>query len=784
MRNFSLLGPWAQRAFSSENGWLRIRQACIAFVTIAVAFICLLTWQRLRAEQELLDSTAQAQQQSLATIISENLTQVIDRGRTVAVAAESWLSGDHRETEQRLASMLAIDDIFLNLSLYDTSLQRVYSSSPGSVDPLADGELQSALLTVDRTAARTATVLVSSREQENLWAVPVLFPITDDIGASKGFLLVTLDLGYFLGLYRNIDIGRTGVIHILDGNGVELAEARAEGLTLQRQRQKFEELVAAAVVDGSYVGDLRGTGPHLANARRVDRAPFIVAVTKELSEVRASHVRSSMRVWSSIAVLVSALGIATWGLLRGFRRQQQLFAALLRSDGEKRSLIAQLEAGEARAVTLASFDHLTGLHNRRLFNELAASHLEVARRSRKHYAVVYMDLDRFKSVNDTLGHHVGDRLLQAVADRLKIGLRSADIVGRMGGDEFAVLLTELDSAESVDVIATKLLHQLSLPYPDLDGHDVQTSPSMGIAFFPRDGHDVNSLCRNADSAMYTAKRLGRGCFSYYDAALRPQTDRAFRLQGELPQAIKKGELLLHFQPKVRLSDYRIVGFEALVRWNHTELGLIHPGDFIPMAEESGLILPLGDWVMHACCAQQAAWRSEGVQVVPLAFNVSPRQLRDAGLPRRVAELLFAHGLDAGDIEVEITESSLVEPLEMAVQVLEELKHMGVAVGLDDFGSGFSNLSQVRTLPISSLKIDRSFINDIRTSKEVGVIVTSIITLAHSLGMRVIAEGVELLDQLIQLKTAGCDEVQGYYLSRPVPANEALRLMTQPTIVPQ
>lgn len=221
-----------------------------------------------------------------------------------------------------------------------------------------------------------------------------------------------------------------------------------------------------------------------------------------------------------------------------------------------------------------------------------------------------------------------------------------------------------------------------------------------------------------------------------------------------------------------------------MRWNHTELGLIHPGDFIPMAEESGLILPLGDWVMHACCAQQAAWRSEGVQVVPLAFNVSPRQLRDAGLPRRVAELLFAHGLDAGDIEVEITESSLVEPLEMAVQVLEELKHMGVAVGLDDFGSGFSNLSQVRTLPISSLKIDRSFINDIRTSKEVGVIVTSIITLAHSLGMRVIAEGVELLDQLIQLKTAGCDEVQGYYLSRPVPANEALRLMSQPTIVPQ
>lgn len=783
MRYFPSIGHWARRVFSLED-WQRIRQASIACVASAVVLICLLTWHRLRAEEQLLDSTAQAQQQSLATIISENLTQVIDRGRTVAVAAQSWSNGDPLETEQRLANMLAIDDIFLNLSLYDTSLRRVYSSSPGAADLLADAEVQELVLQGGRSEGRTATVLVSARAQENLWAVPVLFPVADDVGARKGFLLVTLDLGYFLGLYRNIDIGRTGVIHILGADGTELAEARAEGLTHQRQRHRFDELAAAVGVDGSYVGALRGAGLHLANARKVERAPFIVAVSKELSEVRASHVRSSVRVWSSIAVLVGILAVAAWGLVRGFRRQHLLFSALVRADGDKRSLIAQLEEEKARAVALASFDHLTGLHNRRLFNELAASHLEVARRSPKHYALIYMDLDRFKSINDTLGHHVGDRLLQAVAERLKSGLRSADIVGRMGGDEFAVLLTELDSAESVDAIATKLLHQLSQPYADREGHGVQTSPSMGIAFFPRDGHDVSTLCRNADAAMYTAKRRGRGCFSYYDAALGPQADRTLRLQAELPQAIGKGELVLHFQPKVRLSDYRIVGFEALVRWAHPELGLIFPGDFIPMAEQSGLILELGDWVMQACCAQQAAWRAQGVEVVPLAFNVSPRQLRDAGLPPRVAQLLAAHGLGAGDIEVEITESSLVEPLDMAVQVLEELRHMGVMVGLDDFGSGFSNLSQVRHLPISTLKIDRSFINDIRTSKEVGVIVTSIITLAHSLGMRVIAEGVELLDQLIQLKTAGCDEVQGYYLSRPVPAHEAIRLMNQPTIVPQ
>jgi diguanylate cyclase (GGDEF)-like protein len=783
VRNLLSTDHFARIAFSTGNAWQRIQWASIAFAVSAVAVICLLTWQRLQAEERLLDSTAQAQQQSLATIISENLTQVMDRGRTVAVAAESWLGGDRRGAEQRLASMLAIDQIFLNFTLYDKALRRVYSSSPATAQGPAQREIEKKLQGMQAgMAAQAAAVLTATRSQEQLWAVPVLFPLADAHGATKGYILLTLDMGYFLGLYRNIDIGRSGVIHILNEDGTALAEARAEGLTHSLQGGRFEELAGVAE-GGQFTGELRGYGDHLASARQVERSPFTVVVSKEISEIRASHVRSSLRVWGSIAVLGGVLALATWGLVRGFRRQQLLFSALLRADGEKHGLIGQLEKEKARALVLASFDHLTGLHNRRMFNELAASHLEVARRSRKHYALVYMDLDRFKSINDTLGHHVGDSLLQAVAERLKSSLRSADIVGRMGGDEFAVLLTELESSDSVDAIAHKLLDQLSQPYPQLHGHGAQTSPSMGIAFFPRDGHDVDSLCRNADTAMYTAKRKGRGCFAYYDAAIRPQADRTLRLQGELAQAIDNGELLLHFQPKVRLSDYRIVGFEALVRWQHPELGLVFPGDFVPLAEESGLIIPLGGWVMQACCQQQAAWRKDGVEVLPLAFNLSPRQLRDAGLPRRVAALLASHGLEAGHIEIEITEGSLVEPLDMAVQVLDGLRQMGVAVGLDDFGSGYSNLSQVRQLPISSLKIDRSFINDIRTSKEAGVIVTSIITLAHSLGMRVIAEGVELLDQLVQLKTAGCDEVQGYYLSRPVPAAQALRLLQQTTIVP-
>lgn len=241
--------------------------------------------------------------------------------------------------------------------------------------------------------------------------------------------------------------------------------------------------------------------------------------------------------------------------------------------------------------------------------------------------------------------------------------------------------------------------------------------------------------------------------------------------------------MLHFQPKVDLVNYQISGMEALVRWQHPEHGLVYPNDFIAMAEKSGLIVQLGDWVMQACCAQQARWKAQGIPLVPLAFNVSPMQLRDGSLAAKITQLLQNHGLSPCDLEIEITESCLVEPINQAVKVLEDLRQLGIRIGLDDFGSGFSSLSQIRDLPISTIKIDRSFIDGIRSNTDVGVIVTSIITLAHGLQMRVVAEGVELMDQLVQLKMAGCDEVQGYFLSRPVPGAEAEKLLLQTTIIP-
>lgn len=776
------LGMRARTALKFD--WRGLQVASIWALLAVLGLAWFLTWQRMQVDRGLLVDAARLQQQSLTAIASENLAQVVDRGRMMTVAAEDWFATRPHDVANRLGAMIAADQAFLRLALYDRSLRRVYSSSPAVDDATLPPGLEAGLRSF---AGRDSTVdvLAGPPLAGQAWQVPLLFPVRGRDEGVAGYLLVIVDMGYFLRLYRNIDNGTSGVIHILLAtDGSEIAEARAAGLVSKPEAPKLSRFAVPGPEQGVFEDDLCDSGARcLSSYRRADRTPFVVVVSRDHAELLAGHQRSSGRVWMVMGALSVILLLAAGGLLRSMRSQQVVFRALQQADRDKHALINQLEEEKCRALELASNDHLTGLHNRRMFNELAASHLEAARRSRQHYALMYLDLDRFKLINDTLGHHVGDLLLHAAAQRLRENLRGADIVGRMGGDEFAVLVTRLDSTADMAAIAGKVVAQISQPYHDLDGHEVEISASAGIAFFPRDGHDVSTLCRHADAAMYESKRQGRGRFAYYDSALNRAEARQHTLERQLPRAIADGELVLHFQPKVRLSDFRIVGLEALVRWNHPDHGLVYPNDFIPLAEQAGLIVDLGNWVMQACCAQQAQWHAQGVPVVPVAFNVSPRQLRDEGLPRRLAHLLAAHGLGSDDLELEITESCLVEPREVALEVLREVEALGIRIGLDDFGSGFSSLSQIRDLPIKTLKIDRSFVNDIRSRADVGVIVTSIITLAHNLKLKVVAEGVELQDQLVHLKTAGCDEVQGYYLSRPVAAEAASLLLRQSTLTP-
>lgn len=767
-----------------RNDWRSLRAASIGFSLVVLAFAWGVTLQRLEADKALTLTAAQAQQNNLAVIVSENLGQVLDSARTIAIASKDWWGGSPEEVAIRLTAMRGANPAFLRISLYDAEAKRVYSSSTVPDHPSLTATVRDAFQTVLDADSMGLIVPAVSTLPEDAWHKPLLFPVGSPGSAPVGMLMVRLDLGYLLKVYRHIEFGASGVIHILTRDAQEVLEWRPEGLVLNSKKRHFIAFAGHAAARGSLTTNLFQDGrTYLSSFSRAERFPFLLVVSRDIKDILASHVKARSQSLITLGILTVIITASTCLIGSGIGRHGKLFGALVASNEENRTLIARLEEEKGRAFMQAAHDPLTGLPNRRTFHELATSHLASARRHRSHYVLMYLDLDRFKIVNDTLGHHVGDFLLQTVATRLRACLRDSDIVARLGGDEFAMLLTGLASIDDSALIADKIIREVSQPFRSQDRQEIQISPSIGIAVFPRDGQDFDSLCRNADAAMYESKRMGRGTYTYYDAALNPANDRMFNLEQRLPRAIADDELVLHFQPKVRLSDFRIVGFEALVRWQHPEFGLIYPDDFIPLAEETGLIVELGEWVARSCCRQQAAWQAEGLACVPVAINMSAIELQREELPDRIESLLAEHGVTADMLEIEITETVLLESLEAAGKVLRRLEALGVQISLDDFGSGFSSLGYVRTLPIHTIKIDKQFINDIRNNSHDAVLTASIISLAHNLGMQVVAEGVEILEQLIYLKTAGCDHAQGYYFSRPVSATSARDLLRDGALVP-
>lgn len=477
--------------------------------------------------------------------------------------------------------------------------------------------------------------------------------------------------------------------------------------------------------------------------------------------------------WSLTIALLAAAAVLAWIA----HRQHRLYRELSRAGTENSLLISRLRDERSRAYQLASHDHLTGLPNRLLFTELANSHLSRARRSHVPFVMMFLDLDRFKRINDTLGHRIGDLLLKEVADRLSHAVRETDIVARLGGDEFVLLLTELDTVDDASRVARKLIDAIAQPMV-IEGHDIEMRPSIGIAIHPRDGMDVEAMMRNADSAMYEAKRSGSGRFHYYDPSLNSRSSLQLDLSGRFRRAILGNEFVLHYQPRVTLNGFRVTSLEALIRWQHPERGLVPPGEFIDYAEQEGLVVELGNWVVREACRQIAAWLADGLEIVPVAINVSPKQLRDDSFVEVIRESVAHYGIRPELLEIEITERCVVEDFKRPRTALETLSALGLKIALDDYGTGFSSLSYLKRLPIDIIKIDRSFISDIRNQTNDAAIVASTIALGHNLGLTVIAEGVETREQLIYLRTAGCDEVQGYYFQKPAPA-DAIRPLLEP-----
>jgi diguanylate cyclase (GGDEF)-like protein/PAS domain S-box-containing protein len=432
---------------------------------------------------------------------------------------------------------------------------------------------------------------------------------------------------------------------------------------------------------------------------------------------------------------------------------------------------------QTRLAYMAEFDALTGLPNRNLLQDRLTQTVAQVRRRGEPGAVLFIDLDRFKLINDTLGHHLGDALLAEVGERLKQCVRSADTVGRVSGDEFAVVLSELSRADDAAVVAQKILNALARPF-DLEGNEAYITASIGISVFPADGEDAETLLKNADLAMYRSKEMTRNAYCFFTSEMNRRSVAKLQLYTDLRRAMERREFVLHYQPKVDLRDGRLLGVETLLRWNHPQRGMVQPDEFIPALEESGLILPVGEWVLREACAQLRHWQKLGMDAVPVAVNLSAKQFLRPDLDTLVRRVLAAEGVAPHLIELEITESCLMSDPDEAVRLLASLRATGLKISVDDFGTGYSSLSYLTRLPLTALKIDHSFVRDAASSREAASIVRAVIDMAHNLHFTVIAEGVETEEQVAFLRRHGCDLGQGYLFGRPMPAEALLTRLSR------
>ena len=537
-------------------------------------------------------------------------------------------------------------------------------------------------------------------------------------------------------------------------------ENAAEAILTLNPLGRIESFNAAAEkIFGYTAGEVLGTPfTRFLSSTDVDRC---VDSNGEPRTINSMSLCIYRRNGDSLHILVS---------ISAFMYESDRLYTLVAQDISERVVI------EEKLARLAYYDPLTGLPNRRLFHDRLSQSLARAERHEKLVGILFLDLDRFKNINDTLGHLFGDLLIQATAKRLLEVVRKEDTVARLGGDEFTIVLTDIANVEDAAQVAQKIAALFSQPF-HLGEHEVFVSTSIGITFYPFDDSDIENLIKNADTAMYRAKSNGRNTYEFFSADMHAGNSDRLNLETALRKALHSGGLQVHYQPQVEVHyqpqvdrfSGQIVGAEALVRWQHPELGLIYPDRFIPLAEETGLIVPIGEWVLRMACMQHRAWAEAGLPSMRVSVNLSARQLQDPDIVIQITRVLEETGIDPALLELEITECMILHNLDAVAARLHEFKAMGIVISIDDFGTGHFSLSNIRTLPIDELKIDRSFVHDITHNKQNAAIASAIIEMAHKLGLRVVAEGVELEEQMIYLHERDCDVMQGYYFSRPLSA---------------
>jgi diguanylate cyclase (GGDEF)-like protein len=758
---------WVPNAVSLKRWLSRITEHQILLPAIAVFVLTVFWWTTLALIELERTAANHAAAVSSRELIETYEAQVVRALREIdqtlkLVKYEYESNGKRAILKELKAKTLLPPDLLFTVSTADDQGNVMESTRPIEAKNIANQEYFQAQQRVDTVWVSRPWKSPASGESKLQFSRQ----LTGPDGRFVGVVMIAVDAAYFVSGYEPTKLGQHGMLGLLGADGVFRVRRSGEAVSAG------DAVDYAAVVPAADAAEIDATPSTNAwdgvrrytIARQLYEFPLAVVVgLSEDEQLAASRNNMHVYLWrASTGSLILILIVAVLG-----RMSRQLAQS-------RQRVVDEQVAHAARVEYLAYHDGLTTLPNRSLFSKLLGQGINQAHRYKRQLAVLFLDLDRFKYINDTLGHEAGDQLLQEVATRLKACLRDSDTVARLGGDEFVVLL-ELNDEKYAAIVAQKILSAVARPFVLL-GQDFRVTASIGISTYPQDGLDEQTLTKNADIAMYQAKEEGKNNFQFYSEKLNANSLERLTLESGLRHALELNEFQLDYQAKRDIRSGRITGMEALLRWKHPDLGTIAPMQFIPVAEETGLIVPIGKWVLRAACLQNLAWQIQGLPQLRISVNLTARQFFDENLLADLTAILAQTGMDASLLELEFTESLLMRDVDKTLQILVGLKAMGIRVAIDDFGIGYSSLSTLKQFPLDTVKIDRSFIRDVASDADDKHLTEAIIAMGRTLSLTVVAQGVETKEQADFLRLNACDEFQGFYLNKPMPAEQIAELL--------